>query len=85
MEADGSVTLLLDQIDIVVNATTEAEAVAELANDLREYAMDYRDYYAEWSIAPNRKDHLLYVIKLLAANDISSIEKMISIHDAVGG
>ena len=79
VESDGSITLSLDQIDVIANAPTEAEAVAELAGDMREYAMDYYDHYSEWSVAPNRKDHLPYVIKLLIANDLLSIGRMISI------
>jgi len=85
VESDGSITLSLDQIDIVANAPTETEAITELANDLQEYAMDYYDHYSEWSVAPNRKSHLPYVIKLLITNDLLAIEKMISINDAVGG
>ena len=79
MESDGSVTLSLDQIDIIANAPTKAEAITELANDLREYALDYYDHFSEWSVAPNRKGHLSYVIKLLMADDFQSIEHMISI------
>ena len=79
MESDGSVTLSLDQIDIIANAPTEAEAIAELADDLREYALDYYDHFPEWSVAPNRKGHLPYVIKLLTTNDLLAIEKMILI------
>jgi len=81
VESDGSITLSLDQIDVIANAPTEAEAVAELAGDMREYAMDYYDHYSEWSVAPNRKDHLPYVIKLLIANDLLSIGRMISCRD----
>jgi len=85
VESDGSITLSSDQIDVIANAPTEAEAVAELASDLREYAMDYYDHFSEWSVAPNRKGHLPYVIKLLITNDLLAIEKMISINDVAGG
>jgi len=47
--------------------------------------MDYYDHYSEWSVVPNRKGHLPYVIKLLITNDLLAIKKMISIHDAAGG
>jgi hypothetical protein len=81
VEDDGSVTLSLDQIDISANAPTETEAVSILAGDLREYAMDYYDHYSEWSIAPNRKSHMPYVIKLLISNKIKKIGRMISCRD----
>jgi len=80
-EADGSVTLSLDQIDLGVSAPTEPEAVAALANDLMEYAMDYYEHFATWSTSPNRKGHLPYVLKVLITGDQKKIGEMISCRD----
>lgn len=80
-EDDGSITLALDQVDIAVSAPTQEEAMAALISDLREYALDYYDHYATWSVAPNRKDHLPYVIKVLIEDDTQKIGAMIACRD----
>jgi hypothetical protein len=82
-EADGSVTLTLDQIDIAVNALSEQEAVMMLARDLYEYALDYYNNYQLWSISPNRKNHLPYILKILITGDILKIKELISCRDGV--
>ena len=80
-EKDGSITLSLDQIDIAVNAATEPEALVALAYDLREYATDYYEHFPQWSIAPNRKEHLPYVVKILVTDELGKIVEMIQCHD----
>jgi len=80
-EDDGSVTLTLDQMDIAVNAPSETEAIMALAGDLHEYALDYYENYPVWSISPNRKEHLPYVVKVLIAADIKKIGDMITCRD----
>lgn len=72
-EEDSSITLELDQIDLVVNAQSLPEAITMLAQDIVEYSKDYYDNYAVWSKAPNRKSHLPYVIKALIAKDLEEI------------
>ena len=81
IEDDGSITLSLEEIDLVVNAGTDEAAKDALVSDLREYADDYYENYAAWSVAPNRKDHLPYVIKVLATEDKTLIGAMIVCHD----
>ena len=80
-EQDGSVTLTLDQMDIVVNAPSEQEALVALAGDLREYALDYYENYPVWSISPNRKEHLPYIVKVLIVGDLTKIGDMITCRD----
>ena len=80
-EADGSITMTLDQIDIAVNAPSKPEAVSALSNDLLEYALDYYEHYPAWSVAPNRKGHLPYVVKVLIADDSKKIGDMITCRD----
>ena len=54
-EDDGSITLSLIDMDIVVNAPDEKEARDRLAVDIKEYAEEYYDNYSIWSVSPNRK------------------------------
>ncbi|MCL2811918.1 MAG: hypothetical protein FWD25_08545 [Clostridia bacterium] len=77
-EGDGSITLTLDQIDIAVNAPSEPEAIMALAGDLHEYALDYYEHYPVWSISPNRKGHLPFIVKVLITDDLKKIGDMIT-------
>jgi len=80
-EDDGSVTLTLDQIDVAVNAPSEPEALVALSSDLQAYALEYYEHYPIWSISPNRKEHLPYVVKVLIAGDLKRIGDMIACRD----
>lgn len=66
IEDDGSVTLSADYLDLVVNAKDEEKAKMALAADIKEYAEDYYEHYSTWSVAPNRKSHIPYVLKALS-------------------
>jgi len=64
-EADGSITLSLHEIDLVENASTQEDARNLLAASLLDYAAEYFDDFKLWSSAPNRKNHIPYVLKAL--------------------
>ena len=68
-ENDGSITLSTCDMDLVVNAGTEEEAVIELAREIKSYAEEYYKEFALWSSAPNRKDHVPYVLKALSLDE----------------
>ncbi len=74
IETDGSVTLSLCEIDIVENAETEEKAIYALKSSIAEYAKEYYNEFALWSSAPNRKNHIPYVLKALLCNDIKELE-----------
>jgi hypothetical protein len=76
-EADGSVTLSLNELDIVENAPTEKEARMQLGKAILEYAEDYYKEFQVWSAAPNRKGHVPYVLKALITGDASKLGDMI--------
>ena len=77
IEKDGSVTLSADYLDLVVNAKDEEQAKKALASDIKEYAEDYYENYAVWSVAPNRKSHIPYVLKALALNENQIAEELV--------
>ena len=77
-EKDKSITLVLNEIDLIVNAKTEEEAKTKLAEEILEYAEDFYNEFNVWSIAPNRKAHIPYVFKVLILDDIKKIEELIS-------
>ncbi len=64
-ESDGSVSLALHEIDLVVNGTTIELARKQMGEAILEYAEEYYENYAAYSHAPNRKDHIPYVMKAL--------------------
>ena len=66
VEKDGSVTLSADYLDLVVNEKDKKQAKLSLAKDIKEYADDYYENYAVWSVSPNRKSHIPYILKALS-------------------
>lgn len=79
VENDKSVTLSLEEIDIVVNGENEDKALLVLAEDILEYAEDYYSEFNYWASAPNRKAHLPYVLKVLIQQDIEKIKSLITV------
>lgn len=73
VEEDGSVTLSLNEIDIIENGKNEQDARVKLGKSILEYSSDYYKDYAVYSHSPNRKGHIPYVFKALI---IDSPEKI---------
>ena len=76
-EDDGSVTLALNEIDLVENGKDEDDARSKLASAILEYAEDYYLDFSYWGSAPNRKSHIPYVFKALFIGDIQKIGESI--------
>ena len=65
-EDDGSITL--------------ESAKKSLANDIEEYAEEYYANYERYSVSPNRRAHLPYVMKALIADSPKELEDAIECH-----
>lgn len=76
-EDDGSITLSLDALDLVVNEKSLESAKKSLANDIEEYAEEYYANYESYSVSPNRRAHLPYVMKALIADSLKELEDAI--------
>ena len=76
-EEDGSITLALNEIDLVENGKDEKDARKKLASAILEYAEDYYSDFSYWGSAPNRKSHIPYVFKALFIGDIQKIGESI--------
>ena len=74
IEDDGSVTLSMVDVDLVVNADTIEAAKSELINDLVEYAEEYYQNFELYSRSSNRKDPLPLVMKVLTAASKEELE-----------
>ncbi|MGN0182564.1 MAG: hypothetical protein ACI4DP_09190 [Candidatus Ornithomonoglobus sp.] len=73
IEDDGSVTLSLNELDIVENAGNEELARLRLGEAILEYALEFYDEFDYWSKAPNRKTHIPFVLKALVMDDAEKI------------
>ena len=75
-EDDGSITMSLDEIDLVENGENEQDAVLKLAGAILEYSEDYYADFAYWSRG-ERKAHLPYVFRSLILSDVEKIRGII--------
>lgn len=80
-EEDGSITLVLNEVDLVENAPTEERARILLAAAIMEYAEEYYSNYSYWHSAPNRKKHVPYIFKALIIDDIEKLGECIICRD----
>ena len=80
IEEDGSVTLSLNEIDLVENADSEQAARLALGKSILEYSADYYNEYALYSNSPNRKAHIPYIFKALIMDDAEKIGESIECH-----
>lgn len=77
IEDDGTVTLSLNEIALVENAPTEAEAIYTLAKAILDYAVDFYNNFSFWSSVPSNKFEIPYVFKALVLGNISKIVECI--------
>lgn len=77
IEEDGSITLSLNEIDLVENGKSEQDARLSLANAILEYSLDYYNDFELYSHSPNRKQHIPYVFKALILDNPEEIGEMI--------
>ena len=67
-EEDGSVSALIEELDLVANAPDEEQVFQALVQDAVEYAEEYYKDFEFWHSAPNHKKHLSYVLAILASD-----------------
>lgn len=78
VEDDGSITLSLNELDLVENAPTLTDAKKQLAQSILDYSSDFYEEFSYWSKAANRKSHVPYVLRALILNDVDKIRECIS-------
>ena len=78
-EDDGSVTLSLNEIDLVENGKDENEARLNMGEATLDYAGEYYAEYELYSRSPNRKAHIPYIFKALIMDDAEKIGENIII------
>lgn len=81
VEGDNSVTLSLNEIDLVENGKDEQEARLNMGRAILEYALDYYNDYKMYSHSPNRKKHIPYIFKALIIDNPEKIGDMLQCQD----
>ncbi len=77
-EEDGSVTMVLDGFDLVVNAINKEQALVKMAEELVEYAQDYFEQFPLYFKSSNRKKHFPHIMRVALSEDISSVVRLIN-------
>ncbi len=81
IESDGSVTLSLNEIDLIENGIDEVAARLALGNAILNYSFDYYKEYYLYSHTPNRKAHVPYIFKALIMDNPEQIGELIICQD----
>ena len=81
IESDGSVTLSLNEIDLIENGIDEVAARLALGNAILNYSFDYYKEYSLYSHSPNRKAHVPYIFKALIMDNPEQIGEIIICQD----
>ena len=76
-EEDGSFTGILEELDLIENASSKENCLLSLLDAMKDYARDFYDEFALWSSAPNRKSHIPYVLKILSSSDSELLEDIV--------
>ncbi|MEZ3487013.1 MAG: hypothetical protein K1W22_10600 [Lachnospiraceae bacterium] len=81
VEEDNSITLSLNEIDLVENGRDEEEARMNLGKAILEYSLDYYNEYEIYSHSLNRKRHIPYIFKALIMDNPELIGEEIQCQD----
>ncbi|MGE5578748.1 MAG: hypothetical protein ACM3WU_01790 [Bacillota bacterium] len=80
-EADGSVTVILEPLDIAVNSGSREAAIQEAVNEAVEYAREYLDpsNVAFYLRSPNRRPHLSTVLRIAICDSTPEILEVLNL------
>ena len=81
VESDNSVTLSLNEIDLVENGKDDQEARLNMGRAILEYALDYYNDYEIYSHSPNRNKHIPYIFKALIIDNPEKIGDILQCQD----
>lgn len=76
-EEDGTVTVALDNFEIVENGDTENEALELVVDELIEYANEYLDNFNLYFNSPNRRKHFPFVMNVLTQNNQDDVKDLV--------
>lgn len=78
-DEDASYNVTDDKFDLIGWGNTKEEAIIDFAEQLVDYAEEYYQEFALYSLAPNRKHHFPYILHILTKHSIDEVRLLI--HD----
>lgn len=79
-EDDGSVTGVLEELDLIENSKTREKCIDALIDSMKDYANDFSNDFEFWGTSKNRQSHIPYVMKILSS-DKKEIERLLICQD----
>lgn len=76
-EEDGTITMSVNELDIVENGDSIEEVLDLAADALIDYAQEYMDYFSQYFNSPNRKAHLPFILKIISQPDYEAVKTLI--------
>lgn len=76
-EDDGSLTIALDELDLVVNGDDRETAIVDLINEVKLYAEEYQQRIQVFLNAPNRRVHLPYLMRIWLCHSDNDIRALL--------
>ena len=80
IEDDNSITLSLNEFDLVVNEPDRDHALDSMTKEIKEYAEEYYQNFRLYLNSPNRRTELPYVLKVLSSKSIDEVKGSIKYH-----
>lgn len=80
MEDDGSVTGVLEELDLIENEKNKEKCIDALICSMKDYAYDFNNDFEFWGKSKNRQSHIFYVNKILTSED-DEIRKLLICQD----
>jgi len=77
VEEDETVTVSLDNFDIVENGDTREEAIELVVDELIEYAHEYMDNFNLYFNSPNRRKHFKFIMNVLIQDSAEDVKELI--------
>jgi len=81
-EEDGSITLSTIDMDIVANGENLSTAKTAVASNLMEYAEEFLRESDLYGRDLNRRKHLPYIMRAIAAESVEELEEIIEVKNA---
>lgn len=77
IEEDGTVTVSLQELDIVENGNSEEEAIELIVDELIDYAHEYLDNFNLYFNSPNRRKHFKFILNVLIQDSEDDVKDLI--------
>lgn len=78
-ETDGSISVALDELELVVNRDDREAAVLDLINEVKIYAQEYQQRMQVFLNAPNRRTHLPYLMRIWLCDSDDDIRNLLGL------